>query len=351
MPGHRCDFVLWSFGPEVPHGMTRYIGTYQLFYTYLDARAPLCLILWSFGPEVPHRMPRYVRSYLHIPWCQGTVMASFFGVLVPNFHTGCPAISGPIYKYLDARAPLWLHSVDFWSWGSTQDDLSTHTWHLVLSHFGTYMCSYVETNLSWTCLVSGLLKFEHPSVLLFCFILWSFGPEVPHRMPRYVGPYLHIPWCHGTVVASFCGVLVLRFHTGCPAMSGPIYTYLDAMAPSWLHSVESWSWGSIRDAPLYRVLSVVLHIPWCQGTVVASFCGVLVLRFHTGCPAISGPIYTYLDARAPSWLRSVEFWSWGSIQDAPLYRVLSVVLPRSVTVRWSIHPGMPSIWGKNNESL
>ena len=43
--------------------------------------------------------------------------------------------------------------------------------HLVLSHFGTCMCSNVETNLSWTCLVSGLLNFEHPSVLLFCFPL------------------------------------------------------------------------------------------------------------------------------------------------------------------------------------
>ena len=42
---------------------------------------------------------------------------------------------------------------------------------LVLSHFGTCMCSNVETNLSWTCLVSGLLNFEHPSVLLFCFKL------------------------------------------------------------------------------------------------------------------------------------------------------------------------------------
>ena len=28
----------------------------------------------------------------------------------------------------------------------------------------------VETNLSWTCLVSGLLNFEYPSVLLFCLI-------------------------------------------------------------------------------------------------------------------------------------------------------------------------------------
>ena len=39
--------------------------------------------------------------------------------------------------------------------------------HLVLSHFGTCKCSNVETNLSWTCLVSGLLSFEHHSVLLF----------------------------------------------------------------------------------------------------------------------------------------------------------------------------------------
>ena len=43
--------------------------------------------------------------------------------------------------------------------------------HLVLTHFGTCMCFNVETNLSRTCLVSGLLSFEHPSVLLFCFKL------------------------------------------------------------------------------------------------------------------------------------------------------------------------------------
>ena len=42
--------------------------------------------------------------------------------------------------------------------------------HLVLSHFGTCKCSNVETNISWTCLVSGLLSFEHPSVLLFLLI-------------------------------------------------------------------------------------------------------------------------------------------------------------------------------------
>ena len=48
----------------------------------------------------------------------------------------------------------------------TEDGYSSR--HLVLSHFGTYMCSNVETNLSWTCLVSGILSLEHPSVLLFC---------------------------------------------------------------------------------------------------------------------------------------------------------------------------------------
>ena len=51
----------------------------------------------------------------------------------------------------------------------TEDAYSSR--HLVLSHFGTCMCSNVETNLSWTCLVSGLLNFEHPSVLLFCFAI------------------------------------------------------------------------------------------------------------------------------------------------------------------------------------
>ena len=53
--------------------------------------------------------------------------------------------------------------------------------HLVLSHFGTCMCSNVETNISWTCLVSGLLSFEHPSVLLFCLLV----PAVVFVPPLY----------------------------------------------------------------------------------------------------------------------------------------------------------------------
>ena len=46
--------------------------------------------------------------------------------------------------------------------------------HLVLSHFGTCISYNVETNFFGICLVSGLLSFEHPSVLLFCSsFCWS----------------------------------------------------------------------------------------------------------------------------------------------------------------------------------
>ena len=72
----------------------------------------------------------------------------------------------------------------------TEDTYSSG--HLVLSHFGTCKCSNVETNFSWTCLVSGLLSFKHPSVLLFllrtCIDLWRKNSiqacsfKVPLRM-------------------------------------------------------------------------------------------------------------------------------------------------------------------------
>ena len=37
-------------------------------------------------------------------------------------------------------------------------------------------------------------------------------------------------------------------------------------------------WSTFRDERSRYALS------WCQGTVVCSFCGVLVRRFHTGLP-------------------------------------------------------------------
>ena len=57
--------------------------------------------------------------------------------------------------------------------------------HLVLSHFGTCMCSNVETNLFWTCLVSGLLNFEHPSVLLFRFRNILNQKSVQNKTPLF----------------------------------------------------------------------------------------------------------------------------------------------------------------------
>lgn len=41
-------------------------------------------------------------------------------------------------------------------------------------------------------------------------------------MMGYIEKGRAVPWCQGTVVASFWGVFVRRFHTGWPIMSGPI---------------------------------------------------------------------------------------------------------------------------------
>ena len=71
-----------------------------------------------------------------------------------------------------------------------QTEDAHYSGHLVLSHFGTCKCSNVETNLPWTCLVSGLLSFEHPFVLLFYFyclsvILWFLrGSENNKPFPQ-----------------------------------------------------------------------------------------------------------------------------------------------------------------------
>ena len=53
---------------------------------------------------------------------------------------------------------------------STADAYSSD--HLVLSHFGNCVCSYVETDLSETCFWT--LNFECPSVLLFYFGIRPF---------------------------------------------------------------------------------------------------------------------------------------------------------------------------------
>ena len=70
---------------------------------------------------------------------------------------------------MQRHPPLIRHYTNFF-WPCYRAGPYYRIWFLVLSHFWTCVCSNVETNLSWTCLVSGLLSFEHPSVLLFCFL-------------------------------------------------------------------------------------------------------------------------------------------------------------------------------------
>ena len=87
--------------------------------------------------------------------------------------------------------------------------------HSQSSMYSTCMCSNVETNLSWTCLVSELLNFEHPSVLLFCFdipffcstslspetfivrlpiLLWLFKPHYDVMPLMFSAPMVFISW-------------------------------------------------------------------------------------------------------------------------------------------------------------
>ena len=59
----------------------------------------------------------------------------------------------------------------------------------------TCMCSNVETNLSWTCLVSGLLNFEYPSVLLFWFLCMTLIAQ-----SHFIAPYQRGEHCLSLLV-------------------------------------------------------------------------------------------------------------------------------------------------------
>ena len=77
--------------------------------------------------------------------------------------------------------------------------------HLVLSHFGTCICSNVETNLSWTCFVSGLLNSGHPSVLLFCLHVDFVQNSIIISIIKVVW------WNRKTFLFSFCFLFLLLF--------------------------------------------------------------------------------------------------------------------------------------------
>ena len=115
--------------------------------------------LFRFGYEISvlkYTTGRYSRMFLH-----GKMDVKIFLMFIVAENTGSVNIC--TYRSTD-RIFLCIFS------SSTNDACISrilYSGHLVLSHFWTCKCSNVETNISWTCLVSGLLSFEHPSVLLF----------------------------------------------------------------------------------------------------------------------------------------------------------------------------------------
>ena len=141
--------------------------------------------------------PRYQRMY-RIHWLD-LLDQRWANVFSPHYHRlleyfgyhlldkHSANVCSPRYHWL-----LWIRWLSCNGCGMPTEDAYS-SGHLVLSHFGTCMCSYVETNLSWTCLVSGPLNFEHPSVLLFCFMdqHWTnvCSPHY-HWLLEYVGCHL-----------------------------------------------------------------------------------------------------------------------------------------------------------------
>ena len=78
--------------------------------------------------------------------------------------------------------------------------------HLVLSPFGTCMCSNVEINLSLACLVSGRLNFEHPSVLLLC-LSWEYADqEVRMDLVEYFGRVISLLTWVSVCITSDCDI-------------------------------------------------------------------------------------------------------------------------------------------------
>ena len=134
--------------------------------------------------------------------------------------------------------------------------------HLVLSHFGTCMCSNVETNLSWTCLVSWLLNFEHPSVLLFCSLV--------------ILPYSRVFYYPLALSHGVCGIWI---HPVCP-----YYTTTPAdLSGCTIDTISLYHARSILvvllqvhvDCQTWSIVSLFLwhvHLCWAMHSVSHSHC-------------------------------------------------------------------------------
>ena len=84
----------------------------------------------------------------------------------------CDIITGlDIYTDSDISPNIGFHRASATGVACRQGTLtSPDTWSCPTLGLASVR-SYVETNLSWTCVVSGLLSFEHPSVLLFLLLV------------------------------------------------------------------------------------------------------------------------------------------------------------------------------------
>ena len=127
--------------------------------------------------------------------------------------------------------------VQFPTRGSTQVLLCLFHGVLWLWHFGTCMCSNVETNLSWTCLVSGLLNFEYPSVLLFCSFLYSVGSHPLSSLNVY------------TFVAS------LAYIAGAASQAGDADSYRAPGLTSGLQGSVNVNLGALLLVPQWQCIS------------------------------------------------------------------------------------------------
>ena len=115
---------------------------------------------------------------------------------------------------------------------------------LVLSHFGNCMCSNVETNLSWTCLVSKLLSFERPSVLLFCSLAFNCILNLRKTLNLYFVMFISaIAALYFKVWWFWNGFLYARLQTGrimvwwCPSIRPSVRpSFRPSGSPSVSHS-------------------------------------------------------------------------------------------------------------------
>ena len=138
------------------------------------------LLIWTLLPNLTFYLivQGFHRTYATGAACQqrtltpsGHLVLSHLGfAFVHQIETTLPTCDAyRIWHSPKFTLPTWRFQQNICNGCGMPTGDADSSGHLVLSHFGTCMCSNVETTLSWTCLVSGLLNFEHPSVLLFCF--------------------------------------------------------------------------------------------------------------------------------------------------------------------------------------